>query len=133
MVTMSREYHQAYYKKNKKKINKQSKQYRENRKINDREGYMLTQLRNHAKDRRKEFNLTIEDIVIPDICPILHIPIDRTAKGPHPNSPAIDRIDNSKGYLKGNVCIISAKANMLKSNLTIIQLERLLNYMRKGL
>jgi hypothetical protein len=74
-----------------------------------------------AKSRSKfygiEFNITKEDIMIPETCPILNIPLvyHSGSSGGKMNSPALDRIDNSKGYIKGNVVVISHLANMMKS------------------
>jgi hypothetical protein len=59
--------------------------------------------------------------VIPIVCPILGIPIIKEVTnklGPKTTSPSIDRIDNSKGYIKGNVQVISNKANVMKGNST---------------
>jgi hypothetical protein len=77
-----------------------------------------------AKTRAKKFNIdfTIDetDIVIPEKCPILGIPITKTdglyLKGPQLYSLSIDRIDNTKGYVKGNICIISHQANVMKNS-----------------
>src|SRR5258708_29715579 len=64
---------------------------------------MLFRVRSMAKWRNLEFNLTIEDIVIPKFCPVFGIQL-KTGLGTHTKaSPSIDRIDNSKGYVKGNV------------------------------
>ena len=87
----------------------------------------------HAKERAKrkglEFNIEVSDIEIPIICPILGIPIykigtENKPAGPGPNSASLDRIDNSKGYIKGNVKIISHKANTMKHNATPLELIR---------
>ena len=43
----------------------------------------------------------------------------------HDASPALDRLDNAKGYVKGNVVVISYKANRMKSNATIDEIVRL--------
>jgi hypothetical protein len=79
----------------------------------------------HAKARSRsrghEFNIQESDIDVPIICPILGIPIFVEGKinvraGPSDNSPSLDRIDNTKGYIKGNVQVISHKANTMKGS-----------------
>jgi len=87
----------------------------------------------HAKERAKKkglaFNIEESDIDIPIICPILGIPIYKIGSedkpsGPCANSASLDRIDNTKGYVKGNVAIISHKANTMKHNASPIELIR---------
>lgn len=39
------------------------------------------------------------------------------------NSRSIDRIDNTKGYVKGNVCACTKRVNSLKSNLTPAEIQ----------
>lgn len=63
-----------------------------------------------------EFNILESDIIVPEICPILEIPIFAGDKDNYANSPSLDRIDNSKGYVKDNIRVISMKANTMKSN-----------------
>lgn len=75
-----------------------------------------------AKVKGLEFNIDEDDIVIPEICPILEVPIIVGTKGDYEYSPSIDRIDNSKGYIKGNVQIISKKANSMKNSATTTEL-----------
>ena len=69
-----------------------------------------------ALNKGLEFNLLESDIIIPDICPILEIPLIIGTKGNYEYSPSIDRIDNSKGYTKENIQIISKKANSMKNS-----------------
>lgn len=97
----------------------------------NREKIMLSSAKSRAKRKGLDFNITIEDIVIPIICPILGITIDKTIQGSKYNAPALDRIDNTKGYIKGNVAIISHRANTLKSNLTIDTIQRIMTYMNQ--
>lgn len=74
--------------------------------------------RTRSKIRNLEFNLDYSDVVIPEYCPILGIKIEIYAGngrcGGYMNSPSLDRIDNTKGYIKGNVQVISHKANSMK-------------------
>lgn len=83
-----------------------------------------------ALDRGIEFNIGWADVVIPKTCPVLGIDICTTNKNVSADSPSLDRIDNSRGYVVGNVQVISHRANSLKNNLTLEQAERLVSYMR---
>lgn len=92
----------------------------------------LRALRSRAKRRGLEFDLTLEDIAYPASCPILGIPLEprRGQRGPSAQCPSVDRLDNSRGYTRDNIRVISYKANRLKSDMTVEQCERLLAYMK---
>lgn len=85
--------------------------------------HKLNACKERAKKYGLEFNLTEEDIVIPDKCPILEVPLVIGTKDDYEYSPSIDRIDNSKGYIKGNINIISKKANSMKNCASYQELE----------
>lgn len=83
---------------------------------------------NRAKQRCDksglEFNILPSDIIIPEKCPYLDIPLQvhKGSSGGKPNSPALDRVDNSKGYTKDNIQVISHLANQMKASATKEQL-----------
>lgn len=76
------------------------------------------QLYRHAKKRaltkELEFNIELRDIHIPKKCPILKVPLICSTR----YSPSIDRIYPDKGYVKGNIAVISTLANSMKANAT---------------
>lgn len=93
--------------------------------------HIWQEAKRRARRKRIDFNIELEDLPpIPDVCPILGIPLKSNTNsfGPCDNSPSIDRIDNSKGYIKDNVIIISYKANRMKSNATIEELRRFADF-----
>lgn len=99
--------------------------------------YLLMSARARAKKYSLEFNLTVDDIVIPATCPVLGIPIGMAEDHANdrrrfPGSPSLDRIDNTKGYIKGNVQVISWRANKLKGDGTLEELEALVRYLRRS-
>lgn len=90
----------------------------------------LAQHKSRAKKKGLEFNITLDDLHLPKYCPILGMKLDYSTL-PGWNSPSIDRIDNSKGYIKGNVMIVSIKANAMKSNATFDELRTFCKNMPK--
>ena len=95
---------------------------------------LLYAARRRATTRQIEFDLTEEDIVIPEYCPILGLKLQpvRGVTG-RDSSPSLDRIDNSKGYVKGNVAVISFRANTLKNNATADELRAIANFMDEAM
>jgi hypothetical protein len=83
-----------------------------------------------AKKSGIEFSIEEEDIIIPDFCPIFKIKLQENKGLSKYNSYSLDRIDNTKGYIKGNIHVISFKANSIKNNSTIEELELLLMYLK---
>jgi hypothetical protein len=89
-----------------------------------------------AKARAKQagipFDLNVEDIVVPDICPALGIPLSKENIRNLPNSPSVDRFDNDLGYTKDNIRIISWRANKLKSDAKLEELEKIVNWTKNS-
>lgn len=86
--------------------------------------------RSTAKIRGIEHNITEDDIDWVDVCPVYGIEIDYFASKYSPHAPQLDRVDNDKGYVKGNVMVISRKANVDKGDLCINNLKKILDYMK---
>ena len=76
---------------------------------------LLERARERAKKRNLEINITVDDIELPEVCPILGIPLKPGDQYNYLDSYSLDRIDNSKGYIKGNIKVISTLANMMKN------------------
>jgi hypothetical protein len=87
---------------------------------------ILRTARGNAKKRGLEFAITLADIVIPAVCPVLKIPI--MFDGKRENMPSLDRINSRLGYAKGNVIVISWRANWLKSDATFEELGLLAKF-----
>lgn len=80
--------------------------------------HLLYQARQALKRRGIECNLVMEDIIIPDRCPIFNVPFDNGRY-----SPSLDRKDNSLGYTKENVWVISRLANTMKNDASLEELK----------
>ena len=93
---------------------------------------LLKAARRRARQRNRPFSLSLEDIVIPDRCPILGIPLEPSTRCPTECSPSLDEIVVGKGYVAGNIQVISRKANTMKSNATPVELLRFAEWIRSN-
>lgn len=93
---------------------------------------MLYRTRSRAKAAGIPFDLVVQDITVPEVCPVLGIPLVRHQgkKGYHPDSPSLDRKVPALGYVKGNVVVMSARANLLKNDASLAELEAVVSYLR---
>lgn len=71
----------------------------------------------NAKRDGIEFTITFNEIMWPSHCPLLDERLDYFSTSGW-WVPTFDRIDPTKGYVSGNVCIISRRANSIKSDYT---------------
>lgn len=79
------------------------------------------------------FNIEPTDIVIPVKCPLLNVPIFSGHRASHAQSPSLDRVIPSLGYVKGNVWVISYRANAIKQDATLEELELLVKNLRAAI
>ena len=94
---------------------------------------MLAAAKQRAKLKQIDFNLELNDFEIPEVCPVLGIKLIASKDNKSNNSPSLDRIDNSKGYVKGNVRVISWRANHIKTDATLSELESVVAYVKTNL
>ena len=88
---------------------------------------MFYDARKRAEKFGVPFGIEPDDIQIPDTCPVLGIPL--LDKGLRDHRPSLDRIVPSAGYVRGNIAVISFRANRIKSDATIAEMQAVLLYM----
>jgi hypothetical protein len=148
--TYNKEWAQEYYLKNKEHIKARNRQWRldnpermksliKRYKSADNPTYLAyadrhfvrgiwIKAKHTSQKKGYDFDLTEEDIVIPEKCPYLDVPLTKIyGAGQLDFNASIDRIDSTKGYVKGNVQIISRMANRMKNNASEEQLVTFAN------
>lgn len=83
---------------------------------------LVKRARDRARRAGLPFDLKTTDITVPRRCPVLGVPIT-PGKTRSATSPSLDRIEPSRGYVRGNVRVISDKANRLKGARTLEELQ----------
>lgn len=83
---------------------------------------MLKSARHRAAKQGIPFDLTAEDIVIPECCPVFGMKLETATGSAKQNSPSLDKIIPELGYVKGNIQVISNLANVMKHDATPEQL-----------
>lgn len=90
---------------------------------------LLRDAKKRSKKKNLEFSITIDDIIITKVCPILGIMMEVNDGKFSDNSPTLDRVDNSKGYLPNNIMVISYLANKMKNSASKEQLIKFSRFM----
>lgn len=91
------------------------------------ESALLRSVKQRAKRLGIRFTLRREDVVIPALCPVLGIPLMRGQS--RWNWPSVDRDNPARGYVPGNVTVMSYRANMLKNNASVSELRAVLRWL----
>ena len=117
MMFNMKEYKKEWREKNRAKIRAYGYEYSQK----NPQKILLLSAKHRSIKKGVPCTINEEDIHIPAVCPVLGIPIEKRfnadgKKGAYPNSPSLDRIDNLQGYEKGNIQVISSKANSMKNS-----------------
>lgn len=138
-----KEHQRQYYQRNKEKIKEdQRRRKKQNKEVlkeyylqyrdQNKEKRLLQRARQRAKNKNIPFNIGVEDVFIPEVCPILGVKLEVASGGaPAAGSPSLDRIVPEKGYTKGNVQVISYRANLIKTNATADEIMAVAKYMKE--
>ena len=120
-------YLRGWYAKNKQYAASKRRQWS----LNNPERTMLSSARRAARAKGIPFNIDLSNIAIPIRCPVLGIPLIRGDGFRKDNSPSLDRIVPGLGYIKGNVVVISYRANRIKNDATLEELQLVASFYKK--
>jgi len=85
--------------------------------------------RKRAIKNNLPFNIEVADIIVPEFCPALGIKLQHGVGTHHAASPTLDRVVPSLGYVKGNIAVISLKANVIKNNATQAEIQKVADWL----
>lgn len=100
--------------------------------------HLCSKARKRGRQRGMEATIKPSDLVWPSHCPVLGIELDypavsglRKGLAVQPNWPSLDRWDSTKGYVPGNVFVISYRANTLKNSATYAEILQVAKYLSR--
>jgi hypothetical protein len=106
-------------------FNKTKKKPEGELKRDDRRYKMYHNAQHRAKKKGIPFTISMEDIVIPETCPLLGIPLISTNDKRDPRNPSLDQKVPGRGYTPDNIWVVSSRANWIKSDATLQELKTL--------
>ncbi len=123
-------YSRTYNKLHADEISAKRKIYSAGYKEKNLKQYLISAAKFRAKKKGVPFDLYPDDFEIPDVCPVF----GHAFEPPKKNawwSPSLDRIKPELGYVKGNVQVISMRANMIKGDASLEELEQVVEHLRR--
>jgi len=121
----------SWYLRNRDYAREMHRKMRVRRRNRDPVAYMIKRAEAAAKWQGLAFNLKRDDLFIPSVCPVLGMKLIWPRKPDsrrRDNMPTIDRVNSRRGYVRGNVMVISFRANILKRDATLDELKALVRY-----
>lgn len=112
------------------------RRYGRHARMNDHQRFraLIASSRSNAKRYGIKFEITADDFIVPAKCPVLGIPLRFVGPPFSPNLPSLDRVRPELGYVKGNVRVISWRANRLKADcVNPRELRAIARYIEKNL
>lgn len=91
---------------------------------------LLSAARQRAVKFNVPFDLELSDITIPIFCPALGIELNWNVGRSQDDSPSLDKFIPSLGYVKGNIAVISWRANKIKSDATADEVQKVATWMK---
>lgn len=109
-----------------------NKGYQEDYRTKNRYAIRVRACRARAKAKSLAFDLTEDHLkeIWTDVCPVFNIPLDIQALKNSPQHAELDRIIPELGYVNGNVAWLSQRANRIKDNAKLEELERLVDWLK---
>ena len=121
------EYQRKYREKDRERKRKYDRKYY----YKDVKKTKVAAAKHRARYKGLPFDLTPDMIEIPEVCPVLGISLEFGSVSSRDCSPSLDRIVPELGYVEGNIRVISGRANRIKSDASIEELEAILKYMKE--
>jgi hypothetical protein len=109
-----------------------NKDYQKRYRSNNRFSVRMRSCRARAKELSLPFNLTTEYLeeIWTGTCPAFGTRLDLSALRQQEGHAQVDRIIPELGYVKGNVVWLSERANRIKDNATLSDLERIVEWLK---
>lgn len=118
---------------NRERLNREAKERYHREKLSRAKERLISGAKGRAKDRGIEFIITVDSLIWPDVCPVFGTPLSYNGQTASRESRAsLDRLDPSKGYTVDNTRVISARANRIKSDATLTELEAIVKYVKNA-
>lgn len=122
------EYSRNYYKKNKGTLKFKRQQWQRLWRMENWPRYLWYIAKKRAKEYDIPFTITPDDIIIPKRCPVFGHKFIIGKNGGSDCSPSLDKIIPKLGYVKGNIIVISRRANRIKSDASLDELKKIVDY-----
>lgn len=88
----------------------------------------LRNAKRRSRHKNLEFTLVLDDVLelLAPFCPLLGVVLNYGSTKLSDDSPTLDRLDSSLGYTKKNILVVSHRANRIKSDSTLDELQLLI-------